>query len=68
MSEKKLGGHRACLGDFVKNIAKMGVFCSFSEGSLGRVSQKLASIEQISNFPINFTNSKFNCTIFVKEQ
>ena len=52
----------------MKNIAKMGVFCSFSEGSLGRVSQKLASIEQISNFPINFTNSKFNCKIFVKEQ
>ena len=52
----------------MKNIAKMGVFCSFYEGSLGRVSQKLASIEQISNCPINFTNSKFNCKILVKEQ
>ena len=33
---KKLGGHHACL-DIVRNIAKMGVFCLFSEGSLGRV-------------------------------
>ena len=33
---KKLGGRHACLGDFVRNISKMGVFCSFSEGSLGR--------------------------------
>ena len=39
---KKLGGHRACLGDIMQNIAKMGVFCSYSEGSLGRVLQKLA--------------------------
>ena len=40
--EKKLWGHRAYLGDIMQNIAKMGVFCSFSEGSLGRVLQKLA--------------------------
>ena len=39
---KKLWGHRACLGDIVQNIAKMGIFGSFSEGSLGRVLQKLA--------------------------
>ena len=39
---KKLGGHHACLEDIVRNIAKMGVFCSFSAGSLGRVLQKLA--------------------------
>ena len=38
---RKLGGHRACLGDIVQNIAKMGVFCSFSEGNLGRVLPKL---------------------------
>ena len=31
---KKLGGHHACLGDIVRNISKMGVLCSFSEGSL----------------------------------
>ena len=49
ISRKKLGGHQACLGDIVRN---MGIFCSFSEGSLGRVSQKLAQIEQISIFPI----------------
>ena len=41
MSDKKLGGHRACLGDIVQSIAKMGVFCSFSEGGLERVFQKL---------------------------
>ena len=34
IGRKKLG-HHACLGDIVRNIAKMGVFCSFSEGSLG---------------------------------
>ena len=43
----------------------MGVFCSFSEESLGQFLQKLANIEQI---PINFTNCQFNCIIFVKEQ
>ena len=35
--KKKLGGHHAYLGDFVRIISKMGVFCSFSEGSPGRV-------------------------------
>ena len=35
-------GHRVCLGDIVQNIAKMGVFCSFSEGSPGRVFRTLA--------------------------
>ena len=42
IGRKKLGGHHACLGDIVRNISKMGVFCSFSEGSLGQVLQKLA--------------------------
>ena len=51
----------------MQNIAKMGVFCSFSEGSLGRVLQKLAQIEQISIFPINFIKCQFNCIIFAKE-
>ena len=64
---KKIGVHHACLEDIAQNIAKMGVFCSFSKGSLGRVLQKLAQIEQISIIPINFTNCQFNC-IFVKEQ
>ena len=67
IGRKKIGGHHACLGDIVRNISKMGVFCSFSEGSLGRVLQKLAQIEQISIFPINFTNCQFNCIVFVKE-
>ena len=42
ISRKISWGHRVCLGDIMQNIAKMGVFCSFSEGSLGRVLQKLA--------------------------
>ena len=42
IGRKKLGGYRTCLGDIVQNISKMGIFCSFSEGSLGRVLQKLA--------------------------
>ena len=42
VGRKKLRGHHACLGDIVRNISKMGVLCSFSEGSLGRVLQKLA--------------------------
>ena len=37
IGRKKLGGHRDCLGDIVQNITKTGNFCSFSEGSLGRV-------------------------------
>ena len=41
MSKKKSRGHRVCLGDIVQNIVKMGAFCSFTEGSLGRVLQKL---------------------------
>ena len=52
----------------MKNITKMGIFCSFSEVSLGQVLQKLALIEQVSIFPINFTNCQFNYIIFVKEQ
>ena len=31
------------LGDIVENIAKMNIFCSFSEGSLGRVFTKVGS-------------------------
>ena len=42
IGRKKLGGHHARLGDIVQNISKMSIFCSFSEGSLGRVLQKLA--------------------------
>ena len=34
---KKSGDHCACLGDIVLNITKIGIFCSFSEGSLGQV-------------------------------
>ena len=41
IGRKKLGDHHTCLGDAVRNIAKMGIFCSFSEGSLGRVLQIL---------------------------
>ena len=41
ISRKKLGGDLTCLGDIVRNASKMGVFCSFSEGNLGRVLQKL---------------------------
>ena len=50
--------------DIAHNIAKMGVFCSFSEGSIGPVLQKLVQIE----FPINFTKCQSNYIIFVKEQ
>ena len=42
IGRKKIGGHHACLGDNVRSISKMGVFCSLSEASLGRVLQKLA--------------------------
>ena len=41
IGRKKLGDHHACLVDIVRNISKIGVFCSFSEGNLGRVLQKL---------------------------
>ena len=42
IGRKKLGGHHTCLGDIVRNISKLGVFDSYSEGGLGRVLQKLA--------------------------
>ena len=29
IGREKLGGHHACFGDIVRNISKMGVFCSF---------------------------------------
>ena len=35
IGRKKLGGHHACLGDIVRNISKMGVFCSFLRGAWG---------------------------------
>ena len=41
-TKKKLGAHRACLRDIMQTIAKIGVFCSFSGGSLRRVLQKWA--------------------------
>ena len=39
---KKILGYHACLLDIMQNIAKMGVFCLFSKGSLEQVLQKLA--------------------------
>ena len=35
IGRKKLGGHHACLGDIVRNISKMDVFCSFLRGAWG---------------------------------
>ena len=67
IGRKKLGGHRACLGHIMQNIAKMGVFCSFTEGNLERVFKSWLDGEQISIFPINFTSCQFNCIIFVKK-
>ena len=52
----------------MQNIAKMSVFCSFYEGIMGEFYESWLKIEQISNFPINLTNSQFSCLIFVKEQ
>ena len=57
IGRKKLGGHHACLGDIMQNTTKMGIFCPFSE----RVLQKLAQIEQISIFPVNFNRCQFTC-------
>ena len=42
IGRKKLGGHHACLEDIVQISLKWAFFCSFSEGSLGRVLQKFA--------------------------
>ena len=36
MSKKKLGGHGTCLGDFVQNIAKFGVFLLIFRGTWGK--------------------------------
>ena len=50
IGRKKLGGHHACLGDIVRNISKMGVFCSFSEGSLERVLQSWLKSNKFQSF------------------
>ena len=42
IGRKNLKGHCTCLGDIVQNIAKMSIFCSFSEENLGQILQKLA--------------------------
>ena len=52
MSEKKLGGHRACLGDNVKNVVKLALFllnfrgesgASFTKVGLDRTNFKLSN-------------------------
>ena len=53
---KKLWGHHACLGDIIPNIAKMGVFCSFSEGSLGRVLQSWHKSNKFQSFRLILPN------------
>ena len=35
IGRKNLGGHHACLGDIVQNVAKMGVFAHFLRGAWG---------------------------------
>ena len=50
IDRKKLVSHEACLGDIVRNISKMGVFSSFSEGSLGRVLQFVGLNQTNFNF------------------
>ena len=50
IGRKMLGGHRACLGDIVQNIAKMGVICSFFEGSLGRVYKSWLKLNKFQSF------------------
>ena len=44
MNEKNWGvtDHRACLGDIVQNIARMGVFFLIFQGYPGQLLQKLA--------------------------
>ena len=41
IGRKKLGGHDACLGDTVRNFAKMGVFAYFLRGAWGEFYKSL---------------------------
>ena len=50
IGRKKLGGHHACLGDIVRNISKIGVVCSFSEGSLGEVCKSWLKSNKFQSF------------------
>ena len=73
MSEKNweeggVGGHRVCLGDIAQNITKLNVFADFPRGAWGELLQKLAQIEQVSIFLINFANCQLNSIVFIKEQ
>ena len=58
IGRKKLGGYHACLGDIVRNISKMGVFCSFSEGSLGRFHKSWLKVVR-NSFPFSITTELY---------
>ena len=63
-----LRGYRVCLGDIAQNIAKMGVFCSFPEGSPGLYWLKSNKF-QTFQFILPILNSQFlsrNSEIFQK--
>ena len=52
MSEKKLGGHRACLGDIVQNIAKIDVFAHFPREAWGEFHKSLLKSNKSQTFQL----------------
>ena len=60
IGRKKLGGHRACLGDIIRNIFKMGVFAHFLRGAWGEFYKSWLKSNKFQSFRlilpiVNFT-------------
>ena len=49
---KKLGGHRACLGEIVQNIAKMNVFAHFPRGAWGEFYKSCLKSNKFQTFQL----------------
>ena len=52
MSEKKIGGRRACLGDILQNIAEMGFFAHCSRGAWGELYKKWLKSNNFQTFQL----------------
>ena len=68
MSEKKLGGHHACLGDIAQNMLKWTFFAHFLRGTWDKFYKSWFKLNKFQSFQLKFTKYQFNCIIFVKEQ
>ena len=64
---KNLWGHHFFLGDTMQNIAKMDVFCSFSEGSCCEFYKIWLKSNKFQSFRLILPNINLYCITIVKE-